>query len=91
VQDSDAPSDSPLSYLPRNRRTSGNLKLMPRPFHPDRDVEAQNAFKKRVFLMLSGKLGGSLRPEVVVYGSCSPTKRGSAGSTVLDHAGRQRG
>jgi len=69
----------------------GWRKLMPRPFHPDRDVEAQNAFKKRVFLMLSGKLGGPLRPAVVVYGSCSPTKRGSAGSTVLDHAGRQRG
>ena len=69
----------------------GWRKLMPRPFHPDRDVEAQNAFKKRVFLMLSGKLGGPLRPEVVVYGSCSPTKPGSAGSTVLDHAGRQRG
>jgi Winged helix-turn helix len=65
--------------------------LMPRPFHPDRDVEAQNAFKKRVFLMLSGKLGGPLRPALVVYGSCSPTKRGSAGSTALDHAGRQRG
>src|SRR2546427_2927687 len=69
----------------------GWRKLMPRPFHPDRDVEAQNAFKKRVFLMLSGKLGGPLRPAVVVYGSCSPTKRGSAGSTVLGHAGPQRG
>src|SRR6516162_6960394 len=68
----------------------GWRKLMPRPFHPDRDVEAQNAFKKRVFLMLSGKLGGPLRPAVVVYGSCSPTKRGSAGSTVLGHAGPQR-
>jgi hypothetical protein len=40
--------------------------LMPRPFHPDRDVEAQNAFKKRVFLMVSGRLGGSLRPALVV-------------------------
>src|SRR3974377_1809661 len=67
----------------------GWRKLMPRPFHPDRDAEAQNAFKKRVFLMRSGKVGGPLRPAVVVYGSCSPTKRGSAGSTVLDHAGRQ--
>jgi Winged helix-turn helix len=57
----------------------GWRKLMPRPFHPDRDVEAQNAFKKRAFLMLSGKLGGPLRPAIVVYGSCSPTKRGSAG------------
>jgi transposase len=25
-------------------------KLMPRPFHPQRDVEAQNAFKKKAFL-----------------------------------------
>lgn len=27
-------------------------KLMPRPFHPDRNMEAQNAFKKRVFEIL---------------------------------------
>jgi hypothetical protein len=27
-------------------------KLMPRPFHPKRDVAAQNAFKKAAFLML---------------------------------------
>jgi transposase len=27
-------------------------KLMPRPFHPDRNIEAQNAFKKRVFGVL---------------------------------------
>jgi transposase len=27
-------------------------KLMPRPFHPQRDVEAQNAFKKNAFLAL---------------------------------------
>jgi transposase len=27
-------------------------KLMPRPFHPDRNIEAQNAFKKRVFEVL---------------------------------------
>jgi hypothetical protein len=60
----------------------GWRKLMPRPFHPDRDVEAQNTFKTRAFLMLSGKLGGPLQPAVVVYGSCSPTKRGSA-STML--------
>jgi transposase len=27
-------------------------KLMPRPFHPKRDLVAQNAFKKAAFLML---------------------------------------
>jgi transposase len=27
-------------------------KLMPRPFHPDRNMEAQNAFKKRAFGIL---------------------------------------
>jgi hypothetical protein len=27
----------------------GWRKLMPRPFHPKRDVEAQNAFKKAAF------------------------------------------
>ena len=27
-------------------------KLMPRPFHPKRDIAAQNAFKKGAFLML---------------------------------------
>ena len=27
-------------------------KLMPRPFHPDRSIEAQNAFKKRGFEIL---------------------------------------
>jgi transposase len=30
----------------------GWRKLMPRPFHPKRDLAAQNAFKKDVFLML---------------------------------------
>ena len=30
----------------------GWRKLMPRPFHPKRDLAAQNAFKKTVFLML---------------------------------------
>jgi transposase len=27
-------------------------KLMPRPFHPDRDIEAQEAYKKRGFAMM---------------------------------------
>jgi transposase len=30
----------------------GWRKLMPRPFHPRRDIEAQNAFKKMAFQML---------------------------------------
>jgi transposase len=30
----------------------GWRKLMPRPFHPKRDLKAQNAFKKTAFLML---------------------------------------
>ena len=29
----------------------GWRKLMPRPFHPKRDIAAQNAFKKAIFLM----------------------------------------
>ena len=30
----------------------GWRKLMPRPFHPKRDIAAQNAFKKTIFPML---------------------------------------
>jgi hypothetical protein len=30
----------------------GWRKLMPRPFHPERDIEAQNAFKKTASQML---------------------------------------
>ena len=30
----------------------GWRKLMPRPFHPKRDIAAQNAFKKAAFHML---------------------------------------
>jgi Winged helix-turn helix len=30
----------------------GWRKLMPRPFHPKRDIAAQNAFKKTAFQML---------------------------------------
>ena len=41
-------SDSTVyNLLHRN----GWRKLMPRPFHPKRDVAAQNAFKKTAFLM----------------------------------------
>jgi transposase len=57
----------------------GWRKLMPRPFHPKRDIAAQNAFKKKGFQMLSGKPSW-LPPDVVVaYASCLPTKRASAG------------
>src|SRR5208283_389576 len=36
----------------------GWRKLMPRPFHPKRDLAAQNAFKKTAFPTLWGKPGG---------------------------------
>ncbi len=42
----------------------GWRKLMPRPHHPDRDVDAQKRFKKKTFLLLSGKHGE--RPPFVV-------------------------
>jgi transposase len=57
----------------------GWRKLMPRPFHPDRNLVAQNAFKKGFFQMLCGKPGGLPPGVVVACGSCSPTKRASAG------------
>jgi hypothetical protein len=69
----------------------GWRKLTSHPFRPDRDVDSRNDFKKGVFALLPGRRGGLVRPAVVVYGSCSPTKRGSAGSTVLGDAGCQRG
>jgi hypothetical protein len=56
----------------------GWRKLMPRPFHPKRDIAAQNAFKKRGFLMLSGKPGWLPPSVVAACASCSPTKRASA-------------
>src|ERR1700741_3408337 len=57
----------------------GWRKLMPRPFHPKRDIAAQNAFKKTGFPMLSGK-PGRLPPGVAVAcPSFSPTKRASVG------------
>ena len=57
----------------------GWRKLMPRPFHPNRDLAAQKAFKKRDFLMPSRKPGGLPPGEVAACVSCSPTKRASAG------------
>jgi transposase len=42
----------------------GWRKLMPRPHHPDRDPVAQKRFKKKTFLLLSGKHGE--RPQFVV-------------------------
>jgi transposase len=56
----------------------GWRKLMPRPFHPKRDIAAQNAFKKKGFPMLSGKLGWLPPGVVAACASCSPTKRASA-------------
>jgi transposase len=43
----------------------GWRKLMPRPFHPKRDIAAQNAFKKMAFPMLSGEPSGAPRSEAV--------------------------
>ena len=57
----------------------GWRKLMPRPFHPNRDLAAQKAFKKRDFLMPSRKPGGLPPGEVAACVSCSPTKHASAG------------
>lgn len=57
----------------------GWRKLMPRPFHPNRDIAAQKTFKKKDFLMPSGKPVW-LPPDVVgACASCLPTKRASAG------------
>ena len=44
-----AASDSTIYNLLHRH---GWRKLMPRPFHPKRDLAAQNAFKKAAFLML---------------------------------------
>ena len=44
-----ATSDSTVYNLLHRQ---GWRKLMPRPFHPKRDLAAQNAFKKTAFLML---------------------------------------
>jgi transposase len=41
----------------------GWRKLMPRPYHPQRNLAAQKRFKKKTFLLLSGKHGE--RPEFV--------------------------
>jgi transposase len=57
----------------------GWRKLMPRPFHPKRDVEAQKAFKKTAFHALSGAPGWQPKGAVAVCASCSPTRHGSAG------------
>src|SRR5262249_30577044 len=56
----------------------GWRKLMPRPFHPKRDLAAPNAFKKTAFRMLRGRPGG--RPPGAGGGcaSCSPMKHASA-------------
>jgi len=57
----------------------GWRKLMPRPFHPQRDIAAQNAFKKKCSPMPCGTPGGLPPGAVAGCASCSPTKRASAG------------
>ena len=57
----------------------GWRKLMPRPFHPQRNLAAQNNFKKTAFHALSGGLGGRRPGAVVGCGSCLPMKRVSVG------------
>ena len=54
-------------------------KLMPRPFHPKRDLVAQKAFKKKGFLMLSERPGGLPAGAVAACELCSPTKRALVG------------
>jgi transposase len=65
----------------------GWRKLMPRPFHPDRDLAAQNAFKKPVFLMRCGKPSGLPPGAAAACGSCLPTRRASVESTSRGRAG----
>jgi hypothetical protein len=84
IQDLKAAYEKAIGHLTSNSTIYNLLarhgwrKLMPRPFHPKRDIEAQNDFKKKALHRLSGRPGG-LRPEVVAAcGSCSPTKRASA-------------
>jgi len=84
VQDIKAAYEQAIGH-PTSNSTIYNLlarhgwrKLMPRPFHPKRNVAAQNAFKKTASQTLSGKPGG-LRPDAVAACAlCSPTKRALA-------------
>ena len=84
IQDLKAAYEKAIGH-PTSNSTIYNLlarhgwrKLMPRPFHPKRDIEAQNDFKKKAFHRLSGRPGG-LPPDVVAAcASCSPTKRALA-------------
>ena len=46
----------------------GWRKLMPRPFHPKRDIAAQDAFKKAAFQTPRGKPGGLLPGEAAACG-----------------------
>src|SRR5258708_28732271 len=66
----------------------GWRKLMPRPFHPRRDLAAQHDFKKTAFHALSGGRGGRPQGAGVGCASCSPMKRVSAASTGHGRAGR---
>src|SRR3979490_1917976 len=57
----------------------GWRKLMPRPFHPKRDLAAQNDFRKTASHRLSGGPDGGRPDRVDGCGSCSPMKHVSAG------------
>src|SRR5260370_5344402 len=59
----------------------GWRKLMPRPFHPKRDLAAQHDFKKTAFHALSGGRGGAPYSPGAVPPSSSPVQRLSAPST----------
>ena len=55
-------------------------KLMPRPFHPQRDLARLKTLLKNPFSRCCEESPGGLPPGVVVAcGSCSPMKRASAG------------
>jgi transposase len=70
-----ATSDSTIYNLLHRH---GWRKLMPRPFHPKRDLGAQNAFKKTAFLMLYGERDGLRRGVAGGCASCSLMRRVSA-------------
>ncbi len=65
----------------------GWRKLMPRPHHPDRDVAAQERFKKKGSLPPFAKPSWRRGLDDGVCGSCSPTKPASGGLIVHDPVG----
>src|SRR5215470_3519082 len=52
LRESDRACDQRDSTVYNLLHRHGWRKLMPRPFHPKRDLAAQNTFKKTAFLML---------------------------------------